>query len=94
MVRPCPRCGAANDVAAPYCYHCGQPFRRGQTGWDVLAIVLFVIVGIPAALVASCAAMLSVGSISRGSAAPVLITGLLAAAVFVALLWLAFLRKR
>jgi hypothetical protein len=59
-----------------------------MTGWDVLAIVLFVIIGLPAALLAACAVLMA------GTSPSFLILAFVAGAVFFALLWAAFLRKK
>jgi hypothetical protein len=70
------------------CPNCGYVFKRQPTAWDILAIVAFIIVGLPSALLAACAVMMSGGN------ALALLWAALFGAIFVGLLWLAFLRKK
>lgn len=72
----CPNCGAELDESVQFCPHCG--LRRGvprqaasakssvgKTVWQVISLLLFLLLGIPAALFGGCMLILASGGSTK-----------------------------
>lgn len=94
----CPRCGAFIPAEQSYCANCGYGMptgkRSGSNAAQVVWIVLFILIGLPAGCVGGCFVVLLGNAPSSSQDLPIWLLALAGVGVFVGLLTLMILSFR
>lgn len=88
---PCPNCGSFRPANQTYCANCGYGMVHQQpsnTGLQVLWIVLFILIGLPAGCLGGCFLLVGLGSPSSTNDITFWMFVAAGLGVFILLLWL------